>query len=88
MSDKLPISIEWEFIGKVESFDTDYNYMFEKLGLLDLVGRREEFRDTKAAQKFYQYYKGLGRERIQALYELYQADFELFGYEVPPGLLD
>jgi len=81
-------SIEWSFIGKVESFDTDYNYMFDKLGLLDLVGRREENRDTKSSQKFYQYYRGLGRERIQALYELYQADFELFGYEVPSYLSD
>ena len=81
-------SIEWDFIGKVETFDEDYNYMFDKLGLLDIVGKRDEFREPKAATKFYQYYQGLGRERIQALYELYKADFELFGYKVPAGLLD
>ena len=33
------------------------------------------------------YYKGIGRHWIQRIYETYQADFDLFGYEIPPYLL-
>ena len=81
-------SIEWDFIGKIETFDPDYNYLFDKLGLLDIVGKREEDRTPYSQQKFYQYFAGLGNDRIQALYELYKPDFELFGYEIPEGLLN
>ena len=81
-------SIEWDFIGKIEYFDEDYNYMFEQLGLLDIVGKRDENRETKAYSTFYQYFQGLGKEKVQALYEWYKPDFELFGYEIPEGLLD
>ena len=82
-------SVEWDYIGKTETFLEDHDYMFAKLNLLDIVGlpRKSDKTTNSGGGKFYQYYEGLGDERILALYELYKPDFELFGYEIPPGLL-
>jgi len=80
-------SIEWDYIGKFETFRDDYNYMFEQRGLLDVVGKLEDDHEGYGERNLYQYYEGLPKDTIQALYEVYKPDFELFGYEVPDGLL-
>ena len=73
---------------QIETFDQDYNYMFGQLGLLDLLGgKKEEDREPKSTAVLYEYFGKMGKDRILALYELYKADFELFGYEIPEGLL-
>lgn len=33
------------------------------------------------------YYADMGPETIRQLYEVYKADFEIFGYELPVALL-
>jgi len=34
------------------------------------------------------YYKGIGRHWLQKIYLSYKPDFDLFGYEIPPYLLN
>jgi len=80
-------SIDWDFIGKTEYFNDDHNWMFKNLGILDKIGMKTDDRSVYGQNHFYQYYEGLSKETIKKLYELYRPDFELFGYEVPEGLL-
>ena len=81
-------SIDWDFIGKTEYFNDDHNWMFENLGILgDKIPKKTDDRSVYGKNHFYQYYEGLSKETILKLYELYRPDFELFGYEIPEGLL-
>ena len=52
----------------------------------DIWPRKEE-RESYGQNHFYQYYTGLKKETILKLYNLYKQDFELFGYNIPPGLI-
>ena len=61
--------------------------MFKNLGIIDKLGMKEDDRSVYGQNHFYQYYEGLSKQTIQKLYELYRPDFELFGYEIPEGLL-
>lgn len=64
--------------------------MFKNLGIIGddgSLGMKEDDRSVYGQNHFYQYYEGLSKETIQKLYELYRPDFELFGYEIPEGLL-
>ena len=51
------------------------------------MGKLEDDHEGYGERNLYQYYEGLPKETIQALYEVYKPDFELFGYEIPDGLL-
>ena len=61
--------------------------MFKNLGIIDKLGMKEDDRSVYGQNHFYQYYEGLSKQTIQKLYELYRPDFELFGYQIPEGLL-
>ena len=52
-----------------------------------MVGKLEEDRASFGNLHMYRYFEGLPKETILALYEFYKPDFELFGYEIPAGLI-
>ena len=79
-------SIKWDFIGKMEHFNQDHNYMMDQLNLIEEVGWMEKEKVIYAQNHFYQYYAGLSKETIEQLYELFKPDFDLFGYKIPAGL--
>ena len=52
-----------------------------------MVGKLEADHASFGDLHMYQYFEGLPKATILALYELYKPDFELFGYEIPAGLI-
>ena len=47
-------SVDWDFIGKFETFREDYNFMFDKLGLIDHVGKLESDHEGYGEKNLYQ----------------------------------
>lgn len=47
-------SVDWDFIGKFETFREDYNYMFDKLGLIGNVGKLESDHEGYGEKNLYQ----------------------------------
>lgn len=74
-------SINWDFIGKVETVDVDSEVVMDKAGVKGLyhLGLHGKTSDNV---KVINYFKGLSKNLIREIYELYKADFEIFGYTV------
>ncbi len=69
-------SIDYHFIGKLESFDEDFSFIMNKLGALEYY-KQEARHATGSASKLREYYTD---DLLNRVYKLYQVDFETFGY--------
>lgn len=79
-------SIEWNFIGKMETINMDADYVLMDMGVDGLANYPKRNKTTRH-DTMIKYYADMGPETIRQLYELYKADFEIFGYEIPLPLL-
>ena len=78
----FPCGIRYDFIGKVETMDTDAMYVMREffgqrrpddLPLIHTKGSTEEMKEA---------YKNFTDEELRELMNVYKLDFEVFGYEM------
>ena len=82
----IPCKISYSTILKLETLDRDLNWLFKKL---DIKHYQQDFYNLlaeKTAQKTSEslsrkYFSQTKKMNIRRLYEKYQVDFEMFGYE-------
>ena len=78
-------SIKWDFIGKVEYSQIDSEYVMEKAGYKNVLhmGFHERHTDNS---KLINYFRGLPKSFVQLIFQFYEEDFDLFGYEIEEWL--
>ena len=80
--------IDYDVIGKVETFDEDFSYVVHVAGLRDALPasarglRRNSVPHADGGTE--EYFKQLSHGQKLALYSLFRIDFELFGYSPEP----
>ena len=79
-------SINWDFIGKLETVEEDADFIMNVVGMKGKVnlGLHQKNNDKS---KMVMYFKGVEKWIVEVLRELYKEDFELFDYEVEEWLL-
>ncbi len=86
-SDLLLIPLDhFDFIGKLENFDNDFEYVLGRIHGNGADGRRHEVRVSRANQthanrRMREYYTAQTAETVARLFE---ADFKAFGYAMEP----
>ncbi|CAL1544542.1 unnamed protein product, partial [Lymnaea stagnalis] len=87
-----PCLVNYDFIGKLESIETDGQYVLDKLALgykLSIPRRSDLKYATNQTQTFMkEYYGQLPRRLLVKLFRMYHGDFVLFNYTVPRDILD
>ena len=83
-----PCVVNYDVIGKMETFGADMAYILQQTGLdlefnLDWVHKTSSERTSDVAA---QYYSEISREDLESLYFVYKLDFDLFDYDVVPYL--
>jgi hypothetical protein len=75
-----------DFIGKVESFETDFDRLCSKIGLIcgDKINENvgPEMPESESLQRSHKYLHLMSKASILKINRLFKSDFELFGYEV------
>ena len=84
-----PCDIEYDFIGKMETINEDSEFimrnLYNKTCPLTVMERPGGHQTTDAVTS--SHYSNITQEVIQGIYNLYEKDFHLFGYDSrPPGL--
>lgn len=85
--DLLLIPVDhFDFIGKLENFDNDFDYVLGRIHGNGADGRRHEVRvsranQTNANRRMREYYTAQTAETVARLFE---ADFKAFGYAMEP----
>ena len=79
--------IEYDVIGRMETFSEDVKYIFLKKNLekdlpLNQAISSKNSAKSKTEEITNEYFNQLSKQQIDELYEFYRMDFELFGYEV------
>ena len=87
-------TIPYDVIGRMETFDEDLKYIVLKLGLQDILpiknittlrknrSDRKKYKNVKdRTKKSLEYFAELEKSQIKELYNIYQIDFEMFGYD-------
>ncbi|XP_034107776.1 carbohydrate sulfotransferase 11 isoform X1 [Drosophila nasuta] len=80
-----PCLIRFDMILKFESLAEDQLYLIEKTGLKRVIApvwRNMGKGGRKTQELQQQFYSQLTRKEMMALYEYYQFDFDLFGYDI------
>ncbi|CBY18033.1 unnamed protein product [Oikopleura dioica] len=75
-------SVGYDFIGKMDTLNTDVNYVLNDMNVSELTEYPTGY-STKSYNSLLVYYKGMGRETLEQLYLLYKTDFDAFGYTIP-----
>ncbi len=70
-------TINYHFIGKLESFDVDFSFVMKKLGAEDYY-KTESRHATSSMMRISEYYTD---ELFDRVYNIYKIDFETFGYK-------
>ena len=87
-----PCQVNFTHLVKFETFDTDSNTIVEAAGLQSYLprsnGKLSHENPSKSLQgaerTMENYLKELSKEQVGNLTRLYQPDFDIFGYKVPP----
>ena len=79
--------IEYDVIGRMETFNDDVKYIFQKNHLekdlpLSMVTVSKNAAKLKTSNVTAEYFSQLSKDQITDLYKYYRLDFELFGYDV------
>ena len=77
-----PCHIEYDFLGKLETADHDFDALLSVNGLSELKPRLKHLNARNESRFVEQFFIQLERNQIMALYRLYRFDFELFGYNI------
>ncbi|KAG8225637.1 hypothetical protein J437_LFUL013671 [Ladona fulva] len=88
-----PCAVNFTVIAKMETLSRDEDYIIDKAGIASALGRKPGDAGTRpreavnaaiggrTADVLPRYFQTLTREQLDALYEIYRLDFEMFGYE-------
>ncbi|XP_028669766.1 carbohydrate sulfotransferase 12 [Erpetoichthys calabaricus] len=82
-----PCQINYDFVGKLETLDEDAEFLLKLLKVDDLVQLPPSFHNKTVSSWEEEWFASIPVEWRQQLYELYEADFKLFGYPKPEKLL-
>ena len=87
-------AIPYDVIGRMETFDEDLKYIVLKLGLENILpikniktlwknrSDRKKYENVKdRTKKSLEYFSELEKSQVKELYDIYQIDFEMFGYD-------
>ena len=85
-------SIKYDVIGRMETFNEDVKYIFEKSDLssiLSLIDIKKSMHSSKLKTKLMtkKYFSQLTVDNINELYDMYRMDFKMFGYDPKPYYL-
>ena len=88
--EKKPCHIFYDFIGHLETFQFDIEYLFHLLGIEDIVdyppcGHATGSSDVEILKK---YFSSISLEALQKLNRQYRDDFKAFGYRLPQNVSD
>lgn len=75
-----PCYMNYDFIGKIESFNEDREFLFKQLGLYERVDKFQQTNKKSCSSDKESYFSQLTKSEIEKLYLKYKYDFELFDY--------
>ncbi|XP_038052168.1 carbohydrate sulfotransferase 11-like [Patiria miniata] len=81
-----PCRVHYDFIGKLETVDSDSKYMFKLFGLHNATYPSYSRSNVSSSDLYEQYFSRVELKDLQRLWEIYKLDFELFGYPKPKEL--
>ena len=78
-------SIDWDFIGKMDSVEMDSEKVMELVGVKDKIhlGLHQPSNDHT---KVIKYFKGLPKRIAMGIYDVYETDFQVLGFTIPEWL--
>ncbi|XP_007939393.1 carbohydrate sulfotransferase 12 [Orycteropus afer afer] len=82
-----PCQIDYDFVGKLETLDTDATQLLRLLKVDQLLRFPPSYRNRTASSWEEDWFARIPLAWRQQLYKLYEADFVLFGYPKPENLL-
>ncbi|XP_054633953.1 carbohydrate sulfotransferase 12-like [Dunckerocampus dactyliophorus] len=82
-----PCQVKYDFIGRLETLETDALQLLKLLQVDHLLRFPSGARNRTAASWERDWFSQIPISMRTALYKLYQADFELFGYPKPDSVL-
>lgn len=76
---------EWDFIGKMDSIYEDSEQVMERAGV---KGRLHYGMHSKSTnyEKTIMYFKGVPKSLMMKIYDIFEVDFQAFGYTIPAWL--
>jgi len=76
---------EWDFIGKMDSIYEDSEEVMERAGV---KGRLHYGMHSKSTnyEKTIRYFKGVPKSLMMKIYDIFEVDFQAFGYTIPAWL--
>lgn len=75
-----PCKVEYDVIGKYESLDEDARYVLNVANISDAVEFPKLNKTVNTADLVSSYMSNVTKEIVSQLYNLYEMDFEIFGY--------
>lgn len=77
-----PCIVEYDFIGRLESFNEDRRHLFQQLNWTSpgSVDYNSWLHNKQSHTKYTEYFSQLTKEQVRQLYYKYFYDFELFDY--------
>ena len=82
-----PCTIDYDFIGKLESIDTDAKYLLKKWGVDDKVSYLSSLTsrptNSSSSSTMDKYFGQLNKDQVTALWDLFKLDYDLFNYTRP-----
>ena len=80
----LPCEINYDFIGKMETFSEDIVAVMDEFGNKGCSDVFPQLFKTSTSSSVHEdYFKQLTQEQIKDLAEIYSTDFELYDYDMP-----
>ncbi|XP_035217032.1 carbohydrate sulfotransferase 11-like isoform X2 [Stegodyphus dumicola] len=80
----FPCHVNYDFVGKYETLESDAKYILEKTGISKYVqfpDRLQSYKKTPTRNVMQTYYRNISTELHRKLFEIYKEDFTLFEYE-------
>lgn len=76
-----PCSINYDIIGKYETFDQDSEFILKQIGEINIVFPHAP-KSSKTTSNLQKYFSTLEHNDVRQLYNVYAKDFKLFGYNL------
>ena len=88
--EKKPCHLLFDFVGHLETFRTDVEYLFHILGIDDIVDYPTSRQATGSSDinVLKTYFSQVTREALEKLNDRYKDDFKAFGYRLPKNCSD
>ncbi|XP_072038175.1 carbohydrate sulfotransferase 14-like [Amphiura filiformis] len=79
----FPCEIEYDIIGRLEDAHEDIPYVLKRVGIYNLTDYGKGPPRKTSNDLIVKYYSQLPKDLLHTLYEIYEPDFTLFGYDMP-----